>query len=185
MKLRKNKKAMIGTFGALALAAALWIVPTRMAAAEDRILAVLLENGDLPLPAGQTMTFPLFCEGDTQCGTVEYKIIELRRFDAGVMDMVMDTKVCKGVGGSASCVTAGRARFIGDALPLPQPKGIAYATHMVEHDPIQCSQVSGDFLVPGCTGKLQLDYRCLTVADPEAKILLKAFASSYIVSEKN
>lgn len=173
----------IRIFWAILLVAAVWTSAPKPAVAEDQILAVLLENGDLPPPQGQVLHFPLFCEGGAQCGTVDLGIVDVVRFDAEGFEMILDTKVCKGTGGSASCVTAGHARFVASPLPIPQPKGIAYATTMVEHDPIQCSQVTGDFFVAGCKGKLDLDYRCLMVADPATKTLLKSFASSYIVSE--
>lgn len=165
------------------LIAAVCFLPA-LSSAEDQILAVLLENGDLPPPQGQVLHFPLFCEGGAHCGTVDLGIVNIVRFDEEGMELILDTKVCQGLEPNTSCVTAGHARFVASALPIPQPKGIAYATHMVEHDPIQCSGVTGDFFVPGCKGKLDLNYRCMMVADPATKTLLKSFASSYIVSER-
>ncbi|HEX5038277.1 MAG TPA: hypothetical protein VFX30_14060 [bacterium] len=145
----------------------------------EGILAVVLENGDLPPPAADgSLHFPLFCEGGAPCGIVDYTDVAISRFDAEGIAMTATAKVCKG----GSCLTARRAKFEAAALPAAEGANVSYAFHMVEHDPVTCADASGDFLAAACSGKLNLDYRSLMMGDPSRKILLKALASSYVVS---
>jgi hypothetical protein len=152
------------------------------AEAEDTIIAVLSENGPIPRTSSVgTLTMPLFCEGHIECGSVRYSDIDLIRLDGEGLELFATVRVCRG---TSSCVTARRAHFLGNALPVARPDGVLYAESMVEHEPIQCPDATGEFFVPGCTGKLKLDYRCLNLADPAAGEFVQALASSYVVSAR-
>jgi hypothetical protein len=163
-------------------------------------LALLVDSGDLISisPDGKQMILPLFCEGDTLCGSATIDIQQIPRFDEQQIQLLTDALVCKcpacpdPVGDpfcqtciNPSCVMARNALFVEDAIPeIPQPDGNSYAATMTQHDPIQCTDVSGIFAPDGCAGNLKLDYRCLVVFNLQTQKIVRTFFGSFIISTK-
>jgi len=152
----------------------------RMEVARADILAVLFENGSDFVELKDSIVYPLFCEGQVDpCGEETDFTPTHFQLDANGGEIILDVKVCLG----DSCVTARNALFIANAIPeIVQPIGMSYSTVMTEHDPIACEDATGIFAQAGCSGILDLNYRCLNAFDFLSGSLVKTLAGSFIIS---
>ena len=167
----------------LILATAVAMAFAGPAAQARQVIALLFENGLQPVTFNDdgTISGKLFCQGDVECGTVEFSKVVLVQLDERTYDFDATVTVCQG----GACVAAHNSHFLGHSIPQIAPEvpgAVVFQFTIVSHDTIACEDVSGKFASPGCAGKLRLDYRCLAEVDPATNHFVAARGSAYVVS---
>lgn len=150
----------------------------------SEVIGLLFENGVPPMviqPDG-SLSGKLFCEGDVECGTIAFTDMVPIEFSADKFNFEATVNLCRG----GDCLVVHHARYLGDALPempVVVPGAVLFQFSMVDHDPIACSDATGKFAGPACSGQVKLDYRCLAEVDLSIPTFVAARASAYVISQ--
>ncbi len=141
------------------------------------------------------------------CGSLEFTVVGGEEQNGQRINSILNLVVCEG----DSCLPTTNAVFVDDFIPELTSDliaaitddvmetgmgmslltgGIADSAVMTRQDPLSCDpndpndqpQLTGKFRIPGCEGRLKLDYRCMLLLNPMTGESF-TFAGTFIISE--